>query len=122
MALFHYKAVARAGEMETGELDALDKAAATERLQESGFIPIRIEPAEPAAKSHGDGLFSRRRIGHEQVGVLTRDLATLLRSGLPLDRAVEILISLAQSPHLQTLLTRVRDDVRAGGAFSTAAP
>jgi len=120
MALFHYKAIARAGEMETGELDAFDKAAATERLQESGFIPIRIEPAQPAAKSRGDGLFSRRRIGQEQVGVLTRDLATLLRSGLPLDRAVEILISLAQSPHLQALLTRVRDDVRAGGAFSKA--
>src|SRR3990170_881033 len=120
MALFQYKAASRTGEVETGELDALDKAAAVERLQASGFIPIRIEPAQPAAKSYGDGLFSRRRIRQEQVGVLTRDLATLLRSGLPLDRAVEILISLAQSPPLRTLLTRVRDDVRAGGAFSKA--
>jgi general secretion pathway protein F len=120
MTLFHYKAAGRAGEVETGELDAPDEAAAVERLQASGFIPIRIEPAEPAAKSRGGGVFSRRRIGQEQVGVLTRDLATLLRSGLPLDRASEILISLAQSPQMQTLLTRVRDDVRGGAAFSKA--
>jgi general secretion pathway protein F len=119
MALFHYKAASRTGEVETGEMEAPDAAAAVERLQASGFIPIRIEPAEAAAKP-GGGLFSRRRIGQDQVGVLTRDLATLLRSGLPLDRAVEILISLAQSPQMQALLTRVRDDVRGGAAFSKA--
>ena len=120
MALFHYKAASRTGEVASGELEALDEAAAVERLQASELIPIRIGPAQPAAKSYGDRLFSRRRIGQEQVGLLTRDLATLLSSGLPLDRAVEILISLAQSPPLQTLLTRVRDDVRAGSAFSKA--
>lgn len=120
MTLFHYKAAGRTGEVETGELDASDEAAAVERLQASGFIPIRVEPAEPAAKSRGGGVFSRRRIDQQQVGVLTRDLATLLRSGLPLDRASEILISLAQSPQMQTLLTRVRDDVRGGAAFSKA--
>jgi len=120
MTLFHYKAAGRAGEVETGELDATDEAAAVERLQASGFIPIRIEPAEPAGKSRGGGVFSRRRIGQDQVGAMTRDLATLLRSGLPLDRAAEILISLAPSPQMQTLLTRVRDDVRGGAAFSKA--
>jgi general secretion pathway protein F len=65
-------------------------------------------------------LFSRRRINQDQVGALTRELATLLRSGLPLDRALEILIGLAQTPHMQTLLAQVRDDVRGGAALSTA--
>jgi general secretion pathway protein F len=120
MTLFHYKAAGRAGDVETGELDAADEAAAVERLQASGFIPIRIEPAESAVKSRAGGIFSRQRIGQEQVGAMTRDLATLLRSGLPLDRATEILISLAQSPQMQTLLTRVRDDVRGGAAVSKA--
>ncbi len=120
MTLFHYRAAGRAGDVESGEIDALDEATAVERLQASGFIPIRVEPAEPAAKAHGGGMFSRGRIGQEQVGALTRDLATLLRSGLPLDRATEILISLAPSPQMQALLTRVRDDVRAGAAFSKA--
>ena len=119
MALFHYRAAGLDGEVESGELEARDEAAAVERLQTMGFIPIRIEPLVAAGES-GRGLFSRRRIGQDQVGALTRELATLLRAGLPLDRAVEILISLAQSPQMQALLTRVRDDVRGGAAFSKA--
>lgn len=119
MALFRYKAAGRAGEVETGEMEARDEAGAVERLQASGLIPIRVEPLVAAAQS-GGGFFSRRRIGQGEVGALTRELATLLRAGLPLDRALEILIGLAQSPQMQALLAQVRDDVRGGAAFSKA--
>jgi hypothetical protein len=48
-------------------------------------------------------------------------MATLLRAGLPLDRAVEILIGLAPAPVVGTLLQGVRDDVRGGqGAVAGA--
>jgi len=119
VALFQYKVANSAGDVETGELEARDEAAAVERLRSSGYLPIRVEPLL-AATLTGGGFFSRRRIGQEQVGILTRDLATLLRSGLPLDRSLEILISLGQSPLVQALLIRVRDDVREGAAFSQA--
>ncbi len=117
MALFQYKAAGRAGEVETGEVEAHDEAAVVARLQALGFIPILIEPAETKA---GGGLFSRRRIGQDQVGALTRELATLIHSGLPLDRALEILINLAQTPPMRALLTQVRDEVRGGAALSKA--
>ena len=119
MPLFQYKAAGRSGDAESGELEARDEAAAVERLQALGLIPIRVEPVEAVTQA-GGGFFSRRRIGQDQVGALTRELATLLRSGLPLDRAVEILISLAQSPQMQALLTRVQDEVRGGAALSKA--
>lgn len=119
MALFQYKAAAASGDVETGEMDARNEAAVVERLQASGFIPIRVEPAEAPAQSRGQ-LFARRRVGQHQVGALTRELATLLGSGLPLDRALEILIGLAQAPQMQAMLVRIRDDVRGGAAFSKA--
>jgi general secretion pathway protein F len=119
MPQFQYKAADRSGEAESGRLEARDEAAAVERLQALGFIPIRVEPVEETAQA-GGGLFSRRRISQDQVGMLTRELATLLRSGVPLDRAVEILISLAPAPQMQALLTRVRDEVRGGAALSKA--
>jgi general secretion pathway protein F len=43
-----------------------------------------------------------------------------LRSGLPLDRAMEILIGLSQTPTMTAMLTRVRDDVRGGSSLSAA--
>jgi general secretion pathway protein F len=51
---------------------------------------------------------------------VTRELATLLKAGLPLDRAFEILISLAASPRVAELLGKIRNDVRGGAALSKA--
>lgn len=120
MARFHYKASTAAGEINEGEIEVRDEAAALERVQALGLIPIRIAPVEVAAGPAAGGLFSGKRIGQDQVGALTRELATLLRSGLPLDRGLEILIGLATTPPMQALLIRVRDDVRGGAALSKA--
>ncbi|HXN16097.1 MAG TPA: type II secretion system F family protein, partial [Usitatibacter sp.] len=54
------------------------------------------------------------------IAVMTRELATLLKAGLPLDRSVEILINLAASPKLAELLSKVRNEVRGGASLSRA--
>ena len=57
----------------------------------------------------------------DQLLAITRELATLLRAGLTLDRALEILIGLAPTPPVAALLQDVRDDVRGGqGAVAGA--
>lgn len=118
--LFQYKAATPAGHTEQGELDAKDLAAAIERLQAQGFIPIRVTPA--AARPVGTFTWPRRatRLSSDALGHLTRELATLLNAGLALDRALDILINLAASDTARTLLTRIRDDVRGGAALSAA--
>ena len=120
MAQFHYKAASPAGEVSEGELEARDEAAALERLQALGLIPIRIEATEVTGANATGSLFSRKRISQDQVGTFTGELATLLRSGLPLDRGLELLISLSPNPQMQTLVTQVRDEVRGGAALSQA--
>lgn len=121
MARYRFKAAGPTGEVETGEIEAQDESAAVERVQAMGLIPIRIEAGEnsPATQS-GHRLFRRRRLSQAQVGELTRELATLLRSGLPLDRAMEILTGMAPTPRIEALLVQIRDEVRGGSAFSKA--
>ena len=53
------------------------------------------------------------------MGAITRELATLLRAGLPLDRALEVLISLAPTVPVAALLQGILDDVRGGTAPAT---
>ena len=120
MAQFRYKATTNSGELSEGELEARDESAALARLQALGLIPIRIVAEATASGASSVGMFSRKRITQDQVGALTSELATLLRSGLPLDRALEILIDLSPNPRLQVLLARVRDEVRGGAALSKA--
>lgn len=127
MPFFQYKAVSPSGEVQEGILEAASTPAAVSRLQEMGLIPIRAQEAAvgtgaaPAAGGARPGLFRRRaRIRQEDIGVMTRELSTLLRAGLPLDRAFEILINLSGNPALAELLTRIRNEVRGGSSLSKA--
>ena len=125
MAFFQYKAVSPAGEVQEGVLEASSTQAAVSRLQEMGLIPIRAQEAGAAKVAAPAGarqpLFQRRRgITQADIGVMTRELATLLRAGLPLDRSFEILINLAGNPRVAELLGRIRNDVRGGQSLSKA--
>ena len=125
MPFFQYKAVAPTGEVQEGVLEAASHPGAIARLQEMGFIPIRAEEAGVArssapASAASRALFQRRGISQDDIGIITRELATLLKAGLPLDRSVEILINLAASPRVAELLTKVRNDVRGGSSLSKA--
>jgi len=121
---FQYKAVTPSGEVQEGVLEASTSQAAVARLQEMGFIPIRAEEAGAAkaasVQEPGTSLFSRKTIRQQDIGVVTRELATLLRAGLPLDRSFEILINLAANPRIAELLHKVRNDVRGGAPLSKA--
>jgi general secretion pathway protein F len=123
MPFFQYKAVTPAGEVQEGVLEASSTPMAVARLQEMGFIPIRAVEAGAANVATPAGrapLFSRRGITQNDIGVITRELATLLKAGLPLDRSFEILINLAATPKVADLLGKIRNEVRGGAALSKA--
>jgi general secretion pathway protein F len=73
-----------------------------------------------AARAPRRRWFEAKRVTGDQLMAITRELATLLRAGLPLDRALETLIGLAPTPAVTTLLQGIRDEVRGGKALSQA--
>jgi general secretion pathway protein F len=125
MPLYAYRAVSPAGEVSTGELDAANESEIVDRLRDQGMMPMRIAPAAgtsavAAGRAPRRSIFTPRRVTRDNLLAITRELATLLRAGLPLDRALEILIGLAPTPPVAFLLQGVRDDVRGGKALSQA--
>jgi general secretion pathway protein F len=123
MPFFQYKAVTPAGEVKEGVLEASNDAMAIARVRDMGFIPIRAAEAGATRSTAPEGrgpLFSRRGVSTNDIGIITRELATLLQAGLPLDRSVEIMINLASTPRVAELLATVRNDVRGGMALSRA--
>jgi len=122
LPLYRYKAAAPTGEAQEGEMEGLGQSAVVERLQGMGLIPIRVEEATASAGAGnaGKSLFRKHRISQADIGVFTQEIATLLRAGLPLDRAMGILIGLSANPQVLQLLTQVRNDVRGGASLSAA--
>ncbi|HSS29040.1 MAG TPA: type II secretion system F family protein [Usitatibacter sp.] len=128
MAFFQYKAVTPSGEVQEGVLEAGSTQSAVARLQEMGLIPIRADEAGAVkgatAAATGPGLripfLTRNRITQNDITIVTRELATLLKAGLPLDRSFEILINLAPSPRVAEMLGKIRNEVRGGAPLSKA--
>ncbi|MBK7471316.1 MAG: type II secretion system F family protein [Betaproteobacteria bacterium] len=106
--------------------------AVVEWLRESALLPLKVE----LAKGGGSGVagaaagsaaprvrrswFGSRRVSQDQMLNLTRELATLLKAGLTLDRALEILINLPTDAAPRALMQQIRDDVPGGASLSQA--
>jgi general secretion pathway protein F len=124
MPVFQYKAVASSGELLEGAMEAASQKGVVERLRDMGYTPIRAVEAgggeaPTTRRAASPGLFGRV-ITQDEVGVVTREIATLLNAGLPLDRSLEILGGLAENERVAGLLRKVRNEVRGGASLSKA--
>jgi len=126
MPLYRYKAVNATGDVAAGELDAANESEIVDRLRDQGLMPMQVVAAagdrSSAARKPAERRrwFAPRRVTRNNVLSFTRELATLLRAGLPLDRALEILIGLTEAPPVARLLQSIRDSVRGGKSLSQA--
>jgi general secretion pathway protein F len=118
LAKYLYKAVKLDGETVEGELEAADEPAVARFLQGQGLIPIETR--------HAAGLRARlirtrrRHLSQKEIGILTRELATLLEAGMTLDRSLQILVELTDAEHLVRVLSDLQERVRGGATFSSA--
>ena len=120
MPLFQYKAADAAGEVVQGFLEAGDRESVVAQLQALGQVPIRVElSSAPVRRSRGP-LIRRRQVTQSQIVAFTRELATLLQAGLPLDRALAILANLAEEGPLAELLGGIRTRLQEGASLADA--
>ncbi len=121
MALFSFKAVNSQGVVEEGVRDGIDQAAVLKELQAQGLIPIRVSAAREKGFLGLSLKPSALHLSQKEIGMFTGELATLLDSGLPLDRSLTILMQLTEeNVKLHKLTGDVLDKVKAGKSLADA--
>lgn len=119
MPLYKYDSFNRRGGRVTGTVDAVSMHAAKEILQGQGLMPVNIK--EVSAGSAGGGFSLKtlfeRPIDVKVVVLFTKQLAVLLRAGIPLLQALELLIEQFEG-RFNRLLISVRDGVKSGEPFA----
>jgi len=121
MARFVYKAATASGEVIQGEIEAADRQSAIDLLRGQGHVPIRADERTGGPSFAFAAVFGgRRRITTRDLTLQTRELATLLGAGLPLDRALSILRDIAPSAVGRALVKQVQEKVRAGSSLADA--
>lgn len=121
MAVYFVKAVNRDGETIEEERESASEATLILALQNEGLLPIRIAIA---GSSPLDFLRMRRRrlkISHKHITLFTRELLTLLEAGLPLDRALSVLLELsATEPDFNQMIGKILERIKGGAQLSDA--
>lgn len=118
MASFRYRAVTPAGETVEGRMDAACADDVIARLQEQGNVPL--EAADAAGGGSLFGGLRRKSLSGGALVEFTEQLGILLHAGLPLDRALQMLLELPEGERARHVVERIRDRVRGGASLSRA--
>ncbi|MGH8184843.1 MAG: type II secretion system F family protein [Rhodanobacteraceae bacterium] len=119
MPAFRYKAVTPNGETVEGRMDAASVDDVVARLQEQGNVPLEAADAAAGGGSLFGGLRKKSLSGPALVE-FTSQLGILLHAGLPLDRALQMLLELPEGERARRVVERIRDRVRGGDSLSRA--
>jgi type II secretory pathway component PulF len=120
MPKFRYTAVNSLGKRVSGVMEESDTGAATRALESNGLIPVKIQ--EKGARAHASGLPSLGggRVGAADVLAFTEQLYALLEAGLPLDRALQVLLGTLENPALHQVVQDIYVEVEKGHTLAEA--
>jgi general secretion pathway protein F len=121
MPIFVYKAVTESNEIIEGEMEAPGRAIVIDRLRGLGQLPLYANEIQSTRQlvKRKRGLFTRR-VSAREVFLVTHELATLLKAGVELDRAFEILIDLSDNDAMRKLLSSILARLRSGVSLADA--
>lgn len=120
MSTFRYHALDSSGREVRGEIAAGDRADALAQVRDLGHMPVEVSLAGRSSSSAIARRPGRRRITAADIATLTRQLADLEDAGLPVDRALTVLIEESEKGGLSAVLAQVRDSIREGHSLSEA--
>jgi type IV pilus assembly protein PilC len=114
MQTFHWKGTDQRGRKTSGEIRARDINLARAELRRQMIKPTQIKKGKAS-----QGLFSSaKRIKSKDITLFTRQLATMIESGIPMVQAIEIIEKGTTMPALAKLLASIRIEVEGGTNLS----
>ncbi|WP_395403537.1 type II secretion system inner membrane protein GspF [Pseudoduganella sp. UC29_106] len=120
MPAFRYEAVDEGGASKKGVVNADSARSARADLRAQGLVPIKVDAI--AAQVDASGAATRRGFGEKlsttELALFTRQLASLLEAGLPLEQAFTALLEQAERPYVRDLIASIRSEVIGGAALS----
>lgn len=118
MALYTYQAISRDGKKVSGKIDASTTQGARDALVKQGLFPTKVEvtTGEQSADPWYKKMF-RRGVSLKDKIFFTKQLAVLLRSGIPLVQALELLVEQTTGP-LNSVVISMRDGIKEGRSLA----
>lgn len=113
--VFVYKGTDKKGDKIHGEISGSSSAIVKAQLLKKGIKTTSVRKKPKPLFGGG-----QKKITPQDIAVFTRQMATMMKAGLPLVQSFEIVADGLENPALKDLILVIRDDVAAGGGFANA--
>ena len=121
MSAFEYKALDGAGKQHKGVLEADTPRQIRQQLRDKGWTPLAVvEVRQGEAKQRQSFSLFKTGLTPADLSLITRQLATLVQSGTPIDEALQALSRQSEKPRLANMLLAVRSKVKEGHPLAAA--
>ena len=123
MPTFQYSAYDRSGKSHSGSLTAETERQVRKQLKDQQLFPnsvtrVKAEKASVTSKSYFSGFLNR--VDHFELALILRQLGILIKSGLPLEDSLKLILEQADSARQRTLVESWRTEIMQGRSFSSA--
>ena len=118
MPNFKYKAKKANAETVLGQVMAETREDAIEKVSQLGLIPVTMEQVTHAEPAAAGGPVRRGRVRGKEVYVFSRQLVSLIKAGIPLLRALEIISGQTRNAYFRDVIESIQSGVRGGRSFS----
>ncbi len=119
MGAFEYTALDEKGRERKGVLEGDASRQIRQQLREQGLTPLSVEEVQQREARAKKTLFFRR-ISSTDLALITRQWATLVRAGLPIDEVLTIVSKQSEKPRLKSMMAAVRSRVMEGHPLAVA--
>jgi len=122
MAVFEYRARKENGDAVSGALEAVSKEALASRLQGQGLVPVEIKEQVEKAPSVFETLadvFKPRHVKTSELVMFSRQMYSLTKAGVPLNRSIVGLIETSHSPPLREALKDILEGLTSGNDLAS---
>lgn len=114
--VFEWEGTNRKGQKVNGESSGMNIATVKSQLRKQGVQPKKVKKkATPLF-----GLGGSKKITSQDIAFFTRQMATMMKAGVPLVQSFDIVGDGADSPAMKKLISEIREDVSAGNDFASA--
>ena len=114
-ATFVWEGTDRQGKKAKGEISSTNPAIAKAELRRQGINATKVKKKTKSLFSGSGG-----SVKPADIALFTRQMATMMRAGVPLVQAFEIVADGAEKPKVADLIRAVRNDVAGGSSFAAA--
>lgn len=113
MPAYEYKALDPRGKQKSGVVEADAPRAVRQQLREKGLTPLSVEPAAERQR-RSTSLSRRGGLAASDLALITRQLATLIQSGIPIEQALSATAQQSEKPRIRSMLIAIRAKVMEG--------